>query len=184
MLCFYPSFSSKILTPQLPSFRTSIFIITIEPQHSRIGRPWQTAIHRGGPGLLDGAGTPAWFLEASKSLDELGFVACSPEAAWSLCLPWLFPVCGCPFFEGALNTLYNYSHTYMGASQNTRYGSRARAHTRSIPHDPYPDPYPIVQSDPYPAIHTPNHLWYSMTHYYIFALWSCPCPPARWCCCW
>ncbi|CAL1149446.1 unnamed protein product [Cladocopium goreaui] len=40
----------------------------------QIERPWQTAIHRGGPGLLDGAGTPAWFLEASKSLDELGFV--------------------------------------------------------------------------------------------------------------
>ena len=45
----------------------------------------------------------------------------------------------------------------MGASQNTRYGSRVRAHTRSIPHDPYPDPYPIVQSDPCPTIHTPNH---------------------------
>ena len=50
-----------------------------------------------------------------------------------------------------------YIYIYMGASQNTRYGSRARAHTRSIPHDPYPDPYPIVQSDPYPTIHTPNH---------------------------
>jgi hypothetical protein len=72
--------SSKVFTPQLPPFRTSIFTITAEPNHSRIERPWQTAIHRRGPGLLDGAGTPAWFLEASKSLDELGFVACSPEA--------------------------------------------------------------------------------------------------------
>ena len=59
-----------------------------------------------------------------------------------------------------------YLSAYMGASQNARYGSRARAHTRSIPHDPYPDPYPIVQSDPYPTIHTPNHPWYSMIHYY------------------
>ena len=82
--------SSKVFTPQLPPFRTSIFTITAEPNHSRIERPWQTAIHRGGPGLLDGAGTPAWFLEASKALDELGFVACSPEAVWSLCLPCLF----------------------------------------------------------------------------------------------
>ena len=40
------------------------------------------------------------------------------------------------------------------------------------------------EAPPGPTIHTRNHLWYSMVHYYVFALWSCPCPPARWCCCW
>lgn len=40
----------------------------------QLEKAWQTAIHHSGPGLLQGAGTPAWFLEASKSLDELGFV--------------------------------------------------------------------------------------------------------------
>ena len=70
----------------------------------------------------------------------------------------------------------------MGASQNTRYGSRVRAHTRSIPHDPYPDPYPIVQSDPCPTIHTPNHDIPSFIT--IFLLCDpVPVPPARWCCC-
>ena len=38
----------------------------------------------------------------------------------------------------------------MGTSQNTRYGSRPRTHTRSIPPDPYLDPYPVVLHDPYP----------------------------------
>ena len=48
----------------------------------------------------------------------------------------------------------------MGTSQNTRYGSRPRTHTRSIPPDPYLDPYPMILHDPYPwsipLIHTPD----------------------------
>ena len=42
--------------------------------------------------------------------------------------------------------------------KNTKHGSRSRAHTRSILHDPYPDPYPMILRDPYPRsiplIHT------------------------------
>ena len=56
----------------------------------------------------------------------------------------------------------NHRYTYMGTSQNTRYGSRPRTHTRSIPPDPYLDPYPVVLHDPYPwsipLIHTPLSL--------------------------
>ena len=39
---------------------------------------------------------------------------------------------------------------YMGAGINIKHGSRSRAHTRSILHDPYPDPYPMILHDPYP----------------------------------
>ena len=46
----------------------------------------------------------------------------------------------------------------MDAGKNTKHGSRSRAHTRSILHDPYPDPYPMILRDPYPRsipeIHT------------------------------
>ena len=53
-------------------------------------------------------------------------------------------------------------YIYMGTSQNTRYGSRPRTHTRSIPPDPYLDPYPVVLHDPYPwsipLIHNPFSL--------------------------
>ena len=56
-------------------------------------------------------------------------------------------------------TYYPWFH-YMGTSQNTRYGSRPRTHTRSIPPDPYLDPYPMILHDPYPwsipLIHTPD----------------------------
>ena len=53
-----------------------------------------------------------------------------------------------------------YIYIYVGTSQNTRYGSRPRTHTRSIPPDPYLDPYPMILHDPYPwsipLIHTPD----------------------------
>ena len=54
---------------------------------------------------------------------------------------------------------YNYIYIYIyiciyichvGTSQNARYGSRPRAHTRSITPDSYLDPYPRILHDPYP----------------------------------
>ena len=52
--------------------------------------------------------------------------------------------------ENAHGVYVVYIYIYMGTSQNTRYGSRPRTHTRSIPPDPYLDPYPVVLHDPYP----------------------------------
>ena len=47
---------------------------------------------------------------------------------------------------------------HVDAGKNTKHESRSRAHTRSILHDPYPDPYPMILRDPYPRsiplIHT------------------------------
>ena len=71
------------------------------------------------------------------------------------------------FYTGVLHPflcknilLYMHIYIYMGTSQNTRYGSRPRTHTRSIPPDPYLDPYPMILHDPYPwsipLIHTPD----------------------------
>ena len=48
----------------------------------------------------------------------------------------------------------NLQENYMGTSQNTRYGSRRQSYTRSIPPDPYFDPYPWS----IPQIHTPFSL--------------------------
>ena len=57
-------------------------------------------------------------------------------------------------------TMESQSHPGPGREQNTRYGSRPRTHTRSIPPDPYLDPYPMILHDPYPwsipLIHTPD----------------------------
>ena len=64
-----------------------------------------------------------------------------------------------PFF-GPVSSLAFSRGEYMGTSQNTRYGSRPWTHTRSIPPDPYLDPYPMILHDPYPwsipLIHTPD----------------------------
>ena len=48
----------------------------------------------------------------------------------------------------------NLEENYMGTSQNTRYGSRRQSYTRSIPPNPYFDPYPWS----IPQIHTPFSL--------------------------
>ena len=54
-------------------------------------------------------------------------------------------------FPNHLNCLQGYDiYIYMGAGINIKHGSRSRAHTRSILHDPYPDPYPMILHDPYP----------------------------------
>ena len=66
------------------------------------------------------------------------------------CLSWILMI----------NIFITHINKYMGTSQNTRYGSRPRTHTRSIPPDPYLDPYPMILHDPYPwsipLIHTPD----------------------------
>ena len=53
---------------------------------------------------------------------------------------------------------FTFAHWHVDAGKNTKHGSRSRAHTRSILHDPYPDPYPMILRDPYPRsiplIHT------------------------------
>ena len=56
-----------------------------------------------------------------------------------------------PFFPYFVYNNYSiYIYIYMGAGINIKHGSRSRAHTRSILHDPYPDPYPMILHDPYP----------------------------------
>ena len=60
-----------------------------------------------------------------------------------------------------------YIYIYMGAGKNTRHGSRSRAHTRSILHDPYPDPYLTLQSDPYPTSIPHLSMVYDVFHFVI-----------------
>ena len=76
----------------------------------------------------------------------------------------------------------------MGTSQNTRYGSRRQSYTRSIPPDPYFDPYPVILHDPYlwsiPLIHTPDPYPFLVEERLMLALrdrlrpGSSPPPPA------
>ncbi len=76
---FGSEFKSAKLHPQTGAPDVKM---TSSLQQSRLEKAWRTAIHYSGPGLLHGAGTPAWFLEASKSLDELGFETCSKLIAY------------------------------------------------------------------------------------------------------
>ena len=76
---FGSEFKSAKLHPQTGAPDVKM---TSSLRQSRLEKAWRTAIHYSGPGLLHGAGTPAWFLEASKSLDELGFETCSKLIAY------------------------------------------------------------------------------------------------------